>query len=445
MYKPFSLFVGLRYTRSRRRRKFISFSSLMSILGIGLGVFLLIVVLSVMNGFEREMQARLLSVLPHATVHKMGYQALTKEIPLSVLPRNTADLFEKPFFEWQMQVDKLSWQELSDKLLEYQEIEATAPFIETEVMLARGGRMSGVYVNGIEPNEHKKVSIIANDMIEGDFTDLKSKSFNIIVGKSIANSLGLFVGDKVTMVLPEATMSPAGVFPRLKRFTVAGIFDSKSYEVNSRLVFVHIADAAKLLRLEEYAQGLRLKLNDLFMAPDVSYQIEKDFSNIRSRNWTHTHGTLFKAIKFEKLLIGILLFFVIIVALFNVLSTLMMIVNEKRSDIAIMRTYGASSGSIVKIFMVQGLLIGFAGVFWGAVLGLIAAFNVPKIIGWIENAFDTVLLDPTVYFINYIPSDVRISTVAIICGVALLISFLFTIYPAIRASKVEPAEALRYE
>lgn len=411
MFRPLSVFIGLRYTRAERKNGFISFISLISMIGLTLGVAVLITVLSVMNGFDRELKNRILGMVPQATVTSQ-----------SIIP---------------------NWQELSAKIETDDRVAATAPFIQLQGMLTANGQVAGVMVTGIEPDYEKKVSIIHNHMLDGTIDTLKAGEFGIVLGEDLVNSLGLALGDKVTLVLPEASPSPAGVIPRFKRFTLVGVYDISS-EVNSIMGFVSMRDAGALLRLPEGAQGVRMKLNDIFTAPQVASEAAMIApERLTPSNWTYTHGNLFGAIQMEKAMIGLLLFLIVIVAAFNIVSSLVMLVTDKKPDIAILKTFGASPRLVMQVFMVQGMIIGVIGTVAGTILGVAFALSVSDLLGWVNNAFNLHLFDA--YFINYLPSQVKVLDVVIITGSSFLLSFLMTIYPALRASKIAPADTLRYE
>ncbi|KAB0626609.1 lipoprotein-releasing ABC transporter permease subunit [Acinetobacter gandensis] len=411
MFKPISLYIGLRYTRARRSNHFISFIALVSMIGLTLGVAVLITVLSVMNGFDRELKTRVLGMIPQATVSST--QILT------------------------------NWPELAKKIEQHEHVQGVAPFTQLQGMLTAQGQVSGIMVSGIEPEYEKKVSIIQNHMVEGSIDSLKKGEFGIVLGKQMTDALGLGLNDSVTLVLPEATPSPAGVVPRFKRFKIVGIF-SIGAEVDSMMGYVALNDASTLLRLPDGAQGVRMKLDDIFAAPQVSQEIVRDLpANFYASDWTYTHGNLFSAIQMEKAMVSLLLFLIVLVAAFNIVSSLVMVVTDKKSDIAILRTLGASPGTITRIFMVQGTVIGVIGTVSGAILGIIAASSISNFVGWLNNTLGLNMFDA--YFINYLPSYLRWQDVAVIVSLSLGLSFVATIYPALRAAKVQPAEALRYE
>lgn len=411
MFKPISLYIGLRYTRARRSNHFISFIALVSMIGLTLGVAVLITVLSVMNGFDRELKNRVLGMVPQATIS--SNQILT------------------------------DWPQLAKKIEGHPHVTGVAPFTQLQGMLTAQGQVAGIMVSGIEPSYEKKVSIIQNHMVAGSIDSLKKGEYGIVLGKQMTDALGLGLNDSVTLVLPEATPSPAGVVPRFKRFKIVGIF-SIGAEVDSMMGYIALNDASTLLRLPDGAQGIRLKLDNIFAAPQVADDIVKTLpSNFYASNWTYTHGNLFSAIQMEKAMVSLLLFLIVLVAAFNIVSSLVMVVTDKKSDIAILRTLGASPTTITKIFMVQGTVIGVIGTVAGAILGVVFASSVSNIIDWFNTALGLHLFDA--YFINYLPSYLRWQDVALIVSVSLLLSFLATIYPALRAAKIQPAEALRYE
>ncbi len=382
--------------------------------GLTLGVSVLIIVLSVMNGFDRELKQRVLGMVPHATITAAGggiedWQALVNTIP--------------------------------DK----EGIEAAAPFVDAQGMLANGDLVRGTLVYGIDPGYERRVSIIADHMKQGALEDLQPGEFGILLGDILANYLGLSVGDKVTMVLPEASVNLAGVLPRLKRFTVVGTF-SVGADVDGNLAYAHREDLARFLRVPEGVTGIRLKMDDLFAAPKLAWDVAITLpGRYYVQDWTRSHGRLFQAIQMEKTMVGLLLTLIVAVAAFNIVSTLVMVVTDKQGDIAILRTFGATPKMIMGIFMVQGSLIGVIGTLLGVALGIAGALNVSEIVGALEKLLGIHFLSPDVYFISYLPSELMWQDVAVISVSGLLMSFLATLYPAWRASRTQPAEALRYE
>ncbi len=413
MLKLYPARIGLRYTSAKRKNHFISFISLTSMVGLIIGVALLITVLSVMNGFDRELQQRILGMVPHAVI--------------------------KPYAEM------TNWKVLEDQVMKNPEVLAAAPFINAQGMITRNGAVNGVQLNGVLPEEESEVSIIAKHMIRGELQDLKAGEFGIIIGEILARQLRIAIGDKVTVVLPEASLTPAGVFPRLKRFTVKGVFKVGA-DLDASLTLIHMNDAAKMLRMTGAVHGLRLKMHDLFDAPRVANQIAVNLdAGFYSIDWTRTHGNLFQAIRMEKTMIGLLLMVIVAVAAFNIISTLVMVVTDKKADIAILRTMGATPRGIMGIFIVQGAYIGIVGTIVGTAVGVLLSLNISELIHGLETLLKTQFLNPDVYFISDLPSQLILEDVMIISGSALVMSLLATLYPAWRASKVQPAEALRYE
>lgn len=415
MYRPLQLFVGLRYTRAKRRNHFISFISLTSMLGIALGVTALITVLSVMNGFQTELRQRILGMTAHATISSYG-EELTNWDKLAVI---------------------------ADK---HPHVIGSAPYIQKEGMLIHGQQVNGSLIRGVLPGEEPKVSDVGNKMAEGSLDTLVPGEFHIILGIDLARILGVMVGDKVTLVTPSANVTPAGVMPRLKRFTVSGIFEVGMYEYDSAMALIHLDDARRLFRMDNGVTGVRLKLDDLFRAPFVSRELAKEVPGIyQVRDWTQYHSNFFKAIHTEKTVMFVILLLIVAVAAFNIVSTLVMVVTDKTTDIAILRTLGATPGSILGIFMVQGTVIGFVGTLLGLIGGVSLALNVETIVPAIENLFGVKFLPADVYYISELPSELHWNDVTMITVVSFGISVLATLYPAWRASRTQPAESLRYE
>ncbi len=382
--------------------------------GLTLGVCVLIIVMSVMNGFDRELKQRILGMVPHATITSASG-------------------------------GMKDWQDILKQVSGHEGIVAAAPFVDGQGMLTNGSQVRGAMIYGIDPAYEEKVSIVGQHMVQGALEDLKPGKFGIVLGEIMAQSLGVTLGDKVTMVLPEANVNLAGVFPRLKRFTVVGIF-SVGAEVDGSLAYINIQDAARFMRVTEGVEGIRLKMENLFAAPRLAWDIATGLpGRYYVQDWTRTQGQLFQAIQMEKTMVGLLLTLIVAVAAFNIVSTLVMVVTDKQSDIAILRTLGASPKTIMGIFMVQGSLIGVVGTLLGVVLGVIAALNVPEIISALESYLGIQFLSPDVYFISYLPSELQWRDVAVISIAGLSMSFLATLYPAWRASKTQPAEALRYD
>jgi lipoprotein-releasing system permease protein len=414
---PFEWLVGLRYTRAGRRsgrNSFISFISMISMAGIALGVAALIVVLSVMNGFQKEVRDRMLSVLSHVEVFDVS-GALT------------------------------DWKETALKVQKNKSVIATAPYVDAQAMIINDGIMRGVILRGILPEEEPKVSVVASKIKAGHLTDLREGQFNIILGIELARAMHVGIGDKVTLAAPESQLTPAGMIPRLKGFTVVGVFEAGHYEFDSGMAFIHITDAEKFFR-QTAPTGLRLKIKDMLNAPQVAHELRQSLSpNLIPRDWSEQNRNYFAAVKTEKTMMFIILTMIIAVAAFNLVSTLVMTVTEKQADIAILRTLGASPWSVMKIFMIQGALVGLLGTFIGVGSGIIVALNIDVIVPFIEHLLGVQFLAKEVYVISSLPSDLHWSDVWTIGSVAIVLAFLATIYPSWRAACVKPAEALRYE
>lgn len=411
MFKPLSLFIGLRYTRAKRRSQFISFMSLSSMIGLMLGVAVLITVLSVMNGFDRELRQRILGMVPHATIDAV-----------------------EPMQQWRKLV---AVAERTPGVL------AAAPLTQVQAMLTANGRVSGAMISGIEPALEARVSILPGMIKAGDMNALQDGSFGIVLGRQLAAQLGVGIGDSVTLVLPEASISAAGVVPRFKRFSVVGVFQVGA-EVDGLLAYVHHADAARLLRIPGKVQGVRLKVDDLFAARQINEALLARLPPFFSGNdWTQTQGNLFNAIKMEKTMMSLLLLLIVAVAAFNIVSSLVMVVNDKRGDIAILRTLGATPGMVQRIFLVQGTVIGLGGTLAGTALGVLLSLTVSDLAAFYERLSGVHLFDA--YFVNYLPSQLLWSDVVWVSLTAFGLSFLATIYPARQAGRVQPAEALRHE
>ncbi len=415
MFTPLSVYIGARYTRARRRSLFVSFISFTSMIGLALGVLVMIVVLSVMNGFDHEMRTRVLGMVPHATVE-------------SPVPIN-------------------DWQALGKRLVQHPQVSAVAPFIQMQGLLTHRGQVTKTLINAVDPEIEPDVSIIGQFFREGSLDELQPGEFGIVIGDKAAEKLGVGIGDKITFVAPEVTVTPAGVFPRMKRFTVSGIFHVGAGEIDGYVAMANISDLARLYRWSpDQVQGLRLRFEDLFQAPRIAWELAGELGeNFYSRDWTRTHGNLYQAIRMEKAMIGLLLLLIVAVAAFNIISTLVMVVTDKRGDIAILRTLGATPKQIMAIFMVQGTVIGVVGTLVGAVLGVLAALNVSSWIAALERLIGHKFLSADVYFIDYLPSRLMTSDVVQVCVAALVLSFFATLYPAWRAARTQPAEALRYE
>jgi lipoprotein-releasing system permease protein len=415
MRNPYELFAGLRYTRAKRRNHFISFISLASMLGIAIGVTALITVLSVMNGFERELRTRILGMASHATV--------------SAFRGGLAD-----------------WQGVAELASRNPEITGLAPYIEGEGMVRVGSELSGTLLRGVLPAEEVKVSDIGQHVVAGSLDSLEAGAFNIVLGYEIASALGATLGDKIDLMIPQASVTPAGVLPRFRRFTVSGIFRVGMYEFDRGMVLVHLADAQALLRMDDTVTGVRLKLQDMFRAPLVARDLAGELPGMFYVNdWTRSHANFFRAVRTEKMVMFIILSLIVGVAAFNIVSTLVMVVQDKQADIAILRTLGASPRSVMAIFMVQGSIIGIVGTLLGVAGGIALALNVETLVPLLERLMGQQFLAPDVYYISDLPSELKSTDIVRIAALSLALGLLSTLYPAWRASRVQPAEALRYE
>jgi lipoprotein-releasing system permease protein len=374
----------------------------------------MIVVLSVMNGFQKEMSSRILGMVPHAVINGV-----------------------KP-------VD--DWKPVADAALKNPQVTAAVPFTEMDGMLSYKGAMQPIQINGVDPALEHQVSIVTQHIVQGRLQDLRPGEFGVVLGEITARRFRLNVGDKLTLIVPELSSAPGGITPRLQRLTVVGIFRVGA-ELDGSMGLIHVADAAEIQHWQpNQVQGVRLAVKDLYAAPQVSTAIAAGLgADYRADDWTHTQGSLFSAMKMEKTMIGLLLLMIVAVAAFNIIATLIMVVNDKGADIAILRTIGATPGQIMTIFMVQGTVIGVIGTLIGGILGVIAAINVSALVAWIERVSGQHIFTSDVYFISNLPSDLQSADVILICSAGFILSFLATLYPAWRAAQIEPAHALRYE
>ena len=413
MFRPLEVFIGLRYTRAKRRNHFISFISLVSILGIAVGVTALITVISVMNGFDKELKDRILGMVAHATIE--GVDETVRDWPQAL---------------------KLAYRN--------RHVLGAAPYVERQAML-QGSRVSGAIVRGVMPDIEPKVSDIDRHMRKGGLDDLVAGKYGIVLGSELAMTLGVDVGDRVTVFAPEFSATPIGAIPRMKRFTVVGIFEVGMQEYDSGLAVVNMQDAETLYRLDG-PTGIRLRLDDMFQAYPVGRELAQDLGQYyRVTDWMQGHSNFFKAVAMEKKVMFLILSLIVAVAAFNLVSTLVMLVTDKQSDIAILRTLGQSPGSVMGTFMVQGVLVGALGIAMGVFFGVLLALNVEGIVKWIEHTFNVTFLSPDVYYISELPSDLHWSDVGWITATAFVFCVFATLYPARRAARTDPASALRYE
>ena len=411
----YELFIGLRYTRAKRRNHFISFISGISMVGIGLGVAALIVVLSVMNGFQKELRARILGVASH--------------VQITGADNRLAD-----------------WQAVADMAAGRPRVLAAAPYVNAQGMLSFDANVRGAIVRGIVPRLEDQVADIGRHMKAGSLDLLVPGEYNIVLGAELARALRAYPGDRVTLIAPQGLVTPAGIVPRLKQFRVAGIFEVGMFEYDSGLALIHLEDAQRLYQYGGEVSGVRLKLDDLFASREVARDLVKAAGrDLYISDWTRSHANFFRAVQIEKNVMFIILLLIVAVAAFNIVSTLVMAVTDKQPDIAILRTLGASPGSIMKIFMVQGALIGVIGTLIGVVAGMLLALNIDVVVPFLERLLSIQFLAKEVYYISELPSDLQRGDVLVIAGVSLVLSLLATLYPSWRASRVRPAEALRYE
>jgi lipoprotein-releasing system permease protein len=416
MALPYELLIGLRYTRAKRRNHFISFISLISMLGIGLGVAALIVVLSVMNGFQKELRTRILGVASHIQITGINGEL-------------NAD-----------------WQSIAAQAARHPAVRAAAPFVQSQAMFTVDGGVKGALVRGILPDAEERVADFRKTIKSGSLDDLKPGEFGVVLGADLARALRVFTGDKVTLIAPQGTVTPAGVVPRLKSFRVVGIFEVGMYEYDSGLALIHMEDAQKLYQMDDRVSGVRLKVDDLFMAPRVGRELAGLIeANAYVSDWTRSHANFFRAVQIEKNMMFIILSLIVAVAAFNLVSTLVMAVTDKQADIAILRTLGARPLSIMAVFVIQGALVGFIGLGLGIAGGVALALNIDVVVPFIQNLFGVQFLSKEVYYISDLPSDLQWGDVWGVTLIAFVLALLATLYPSWRASRVNPAEALRYE
>jgi len=415
MIARFETWIGNRYVRSRSKNSFVSLISAISMLGIAIAVSVLIVVLSVVNGFERELKDRLLAMSSHAAIEGVDGQLG-------------------------------NWDDLSEFAANDSRVIAAAPYLTGQALMVFGEKLSGAELRGISPQQEVAVSGVAELMTAGELSTLTPGAFNIVLGVELANHLGVDIGDKVTVTLPSGIVTPAGVVPRMKRFSVSGMYRVGMYEFDRRLAYINLGDAQKLYRRKDSVTGVRLAVNDIFAAPEIVRDVAVEYGEyVMISDWTKRNVNFFRSIQITKSILFVILLLVIAVAAFNIVSTLVMVVKDKQSDIAILRTVGATPGSIVRIFVTQGLVIGVFGTLLGVALGVLLASNLEGIVGFVESVFGIKFLAADVYFISDLPSELRIGDVTRISLIALALALFSTLYPAWMAARTAPAEALRYE
>lgn len=416
MRHPFELLIGLRYTRAKRRNHFISFISIASISGVTVGVMALIVVLSVMNGFQAKLRSTILGMTADASISAVSSAGMR------------------------------DWKQVQAFAKKNPEVTGAAPYVSGQAMVRSGSQISGVELRGVDPAAEPLVSDIGRHLITGSLRALRPGKFDILLGHELAQELGVGVGDKVDVMIPEAAITPAGIIPRFRQFTVVGIFKVDNYEYDRGLAIIDINDASALYRMNGAVTGIRLKLRDVDKAPIVSRELEHSLPGLYYvTDWTRQNANFFKAVNTEKTVMFIILSFIVLVAVFNIVSTLVMVVQDKQSDIAILRTLGASPRSIMLIFMVQGSVIGLTGTGLGVLFGVLLALHVQTLVPLLEALTHHQFLNPQIYYISELPSKLEVADVIHISILSLALGFISTLYPAWRASKVHPAEALRYE
>ena len=414
MFRPLPAFIGLRYLRAKRRNHFISFISMVSMLGIALGVAALITVISVMNGFEQELRSRILGMVSHATV--TGFSDRMEDWPRAI---------------------EIARQD--------PRVLGAAPFVEREVMI-QGVRVSGAFLRGVDPKLEREVSDVADKVDEGDWDSLEAGAWRVVLGKELALWLGVSIGDTVTIYAPSVRSTPAGSLPTLRQFTVTGVFEVGMAEYDRGMAIVHLDDASRLMRMDGEVTGVRLKLEDMFRAWMVATDLAERLGGLyRVRDWTQEHSNFFRAVQTERMVMFVILSLIVAVAAFNLVSTLVMLVTDKQADIAILRTLGATPGSVMGIFVIQGMVSGVIGIALGVVGGVLLAMNVTNVMRFLEAVFGFQLMPAEIYYISELPSDLRAENVIIITVLSFVMSLIATLYPAWRAARTQPAEALRYE
>jgi len=416
MFKPLSLFIGLRYTRAKRRTGFISFISLVSVIGIALSIMVLITVLSVMNGFDQQIRNKIASSVAHITI------------------TNDSDNFK-------------DWQELKKKLATNKNILAMAPYIEKQGLLSANNTVNPAFIIGILPNQQKYIDNIQTKIVAGSFAKLNTEKFSLALSENMALHLGLGIGDKVNLITPQTDITPLGVNVRMRAFTVVAIFKADaSFALENNSVFVLLSSLQKLFIMPGQVSGLRLKIANLLQAPIISEQIQKKLGyQYQVSDWTNTYGGFYHAVQMEKTAMFFVLILLVAIAVFNLVSSLVMLVNDKKADIAILRTFGATPQMICNVFIIQGLIIGLLGIIFGASIGILLALTATKIVNFIQVAFNVVLITPGAYWVDYLPSQLQWLDVIKVVSAAFILSLLATVYPALRAARLSIIEALRYE
>jgi lipoprotein-releasing system permease protein len=415
MFRPVALYIGLRYSRAKRKNHFISIVSLFSMLGIGIGVMALITVLSVMNGFDEAISERIFSMVAHINVNSV-------------------------------QGSLADWQPLEKKLQVFPGVKGTAPYVAGQGLVTYQGQNQPLMLLGILPEQEQMISSVAKKMVTGSLSDLKPGAFNIVMGQQLAQNLSVYVGDKVRIMIPQYVVTPLGVNPVYKRFTVTGIFSVGPGFGLDKLAFIEMSDAQALFNMNDTVTGIRLDIEDFNQAPQIGEALRQITPpDVVANDWTQQYGPLFKTLQLEKTLMFIVLFLIVVVAAFNLISSLVMLVTDKQSDIAILRTLGLTPGTVLRIFIIQGSVVGVIGTLLGTGTGLLLAYNAGAIVSWLQATLNTQLIPAGMYFVDYLPSKIEAREVITITLLSLGMSVLATVYPAYRASRVQPAEALRYE